>query len=341
MGQETACKRNNIIEAEGRGTQCRLGTWIDRQETAGRSASPEDRYLGGPELTDRRSHQARRRQNKSLVLRVQLSRTLARQPCNPARPPPPGPPCAQTDFRLEKSSEPPAHIAPAGIVLLCILRAVAVTWARLAYFNRQKPQASRLDLIPRRRSSRQNTTMVAVTLTNWPTAGEVVWIHTLKAQLTDIDGKPRRRSRLPVWISTAISRFPAEENSAAAAVAAAKLPPERNTEPLSLSFPAQSTPHKRKSETVTIPTVGSAAAGVLTEEAAQFTARKRDSPRFLKSQSRSFPQRALLPLRLNCFYSARLLPAATSSLRSAISFGYCQFQTLERVLIAAATLPIV
>jgi hypothetical protein len=60
-----------IIEAEGRGTQ--TADWrrwsIERETAATKRRPPKIRYLGVPELTDRRSHQARRRaKHKSLIL---------------------------------------------------------------------------------------------------------------------------------------------------------------------------------------------------------------------------------------------------------------------------------
>ena len=60
-----------IIEAEGRGTQtANWRRWIDREgDGSDEAPSPKIRYLGVPELADRRSHQARRRaKQKSLVL---------------------------------------------------------------------------------------------------------------------------------------------------------------------------------------------------------------------------------------------------------------------------------
>src|SRR6266568_7291834 len=113
-------------------------------------------------------HWARPKATGPSFLRVQLSRTrMADNPAIPPAPPPPGPPPkAQTDFQIgEEFGTARRTLPPAGIVLLCIA-AVAVILGAVAYFNRQKPQASgSIDYVTAVEVPSQNTTMVAVTLT--------------------------------------------------------------------------------------------------------------------------------------------------------------------------------
>ncbi len=125
-------------------------------------------------------------------LRVQLNRKpMAENPVTPPVSPPPGPPPkAQTDFRIgEEFGTARRTLPPAGIVLMCIA-AVAVILGAVAYFNRPKPQAAgSIDFVNAVEVPGQNATMVAVTLTLHNSGQGSLWIHTLKAQLTDADGK--------------------------------------------------------------------------------------------------------------------------------------------------------
>jgi hypothetical protein len=112
-------------------------------------------------------------------------------PVNPSPATPTGQPLkSQTDFRIgEEFGTARRNLPPAGIVLLCIA-AVALILGGIAYLTRQKPQAAgSIDFITAVEVPGQNSTMVAVTLTLHTNAGEPLRIHTLKAQLTDADGK--------------------------------------------------------------------------------------------------------------------------------------------------------
>jgi hypothetical protein len=125
-------------------------------------------------------------------LRVQLTRNpMADNPVTPPAAPPPGPPPkSQTDFQIgEEFGTARRTLPPAGIVLMCIA-AVAIILGALAYFNRQKPQAAgSIDSVMAVEVPGQNATMVAVTLTLHNKGERSFWVHTLKARLTDADGK--------------------------------------------------------------------------------------------------------------------------------------------------------
>jgi hypothetical protein len=102
-----------------------------------------------------------------------------------------GPPqTPQTDFRIgEEFGTARRNLPPVGIVLLC-LTTVALIVAGFAYFNRQRPQGGgSIDFISAVEVPGQNSTMVAVTLTLRNSAEKPLWVHTLKAELTDANGK--------------------------------------------------------------------------------------------------------------------------------------------------------
>lgn len=117
---------------------------------------------------------------------------MADVPTPPPAPPPSGPPLqSQTDFRIgEEFGTARRNLPPAGIVLLCIT-AVAVVVGAFAYFNRAKPQGagSSIDFVTAVEMPGQNSTMVALTLTLHNSGDKPLWIHSLKVQLTDADGK--------------------------------------------------------------------------------------------------------------------------------------------------------
>jgi hypothetical protein len=80
------------------------------------------------------------------------------------------------------------NLPPAGIVLISIA-AVAVILGIVAYFNRQKPQgAGSIESVTAVEVPGQNTTMVAITLTLRNSGEKPLWIHTVKARLTNADG---------------------------------------------------------------------------------------------------------------------------------------------------------
>jgi hypothetical protein len=99
-------------------------------------------------------------------------------------------PNSRTDFRIgEEFGTARRNLPPAKIVLLCIV-AITVILGVYAYFNRQKPQgAGSIDGVAAVEVTGQNSTMVAITLTLRNSGKRSLWIHTLKAQLTDADGK--------------------------------------------------------------------------------------------------------------------------------------------------------
>ncbi len=113
---------------------------------------------------------------------------------NPANPPPTPPseppPKAQTDFQIgEEFGTARRTLPPAGIVLVCIA-SIAVILGAVAYFNRPKQQAAgSIDSVNAVEVLGQNMTMVAVTMTLRNGGKRSFWIHTLKARLTDADGK--------------------------------------------------------------------------------------------------------------------------------------------------------
>jgi hypothetical protein len=175
----------------------------------------------------------------------------------PATPPSAPPPNAQTDFQIgEEFGTARRTLPPAGIVLLCIV-AVAVILGVFAYFYRPKPQAAgSIDFISAVEVPSQNSTMVAVTLTLRNNGERSLWIHTLKAQLTDVDGKTfDDEAASAVDFDRYFQAFPAlKEQSQPALSPEAKLPPgaeQRGT--IIVSFPVSKDAFdKRKSVTVTV-----------------------------------------------------------------------------------------
>jgi hypothetical protein len=183
---------------------------------------------------------------------------MADTPSIPPPAPPPGPrPKAQSDFHIgEEFGTARRTLPPAGIVLLCIV-AVAVILGALAYFYRPKPQAAgSIDFITGAEVPSQNSTMVAVTLTLSNHGERSLWIHTLKAQLTDADGKTYEdEAASAVDFDRYFQAFPAlKEQSQPALSPETKLPPgaeQRGT--IIVSFPiTKDVFDKRKSVTVTV-----------------------------------------------------------------------------------------
>jgi hypothetical protein len=135
--------------------------------------------------------------------------------------------------------------------------AVAVILGVFAYFYRPKPQAAgSIDFISAVEVPSQNSTMVAVTLTLRNNGERSLWIHTLKAQLTDVDGKTfDDEAASAVDFDRYFQAFPAlKEQSQPALSPEAKLPPgaeQRGT--IIVSFPVSKDAFdKRKSVTVTV-----------------------------------------------------------------------------------------
>jgi len=175
----------------------------------------------------------------------------------PAAPPPGPPPKAPSDFQIgEEFGTARRTLPPAGIVLLCIV-AVAVILGVLTYFYRPKPQAAgSIDFITAAEVPSQNSTMVAVTLTLRNDGERSLWIHTLKAQLTDADGKTfEDEAASAVDFDRYFQAFPAlKEQSQPALSPETKLPSgaeQRGT--IIVSFPmTKDAFDKRKSVTVIV-----------------------------------------------------------------------------------------
>jgi hypothetical protein len=147
-------------------------------------------------------------------------------------------------------------LPPAGIVLICIA-AVAVILGAIAYFNRQKPQATgSIDGVSAVEVPGQNTTMVAITLTLHNKGEKSLWIHTIKAQITDADGKSfDDEAASGVDFDRYFQAFPAlKENVQPALLPETKLMPgaeQRGT--IIVNFPlTKDAVDKRKSVAVTI-----------------------------------------------------------------------------------------
>jgi hypothetical protein len=139
---------------------------------------------------------------------------------------------------------------------MCIA-AVAVILGVVAYFNRQKPQgAGSIDFVSAVEVPGQNSTMVAVTLTLHNSGERSLWIHTLKAQLTDADGKTfDDEAASAVDFDRYFQAFPVlKENTQPPLSPEAKLPPgveQRGT--IIVSFPVTKDAFdKRRSVAVTI-----------------------------------------------------------------------------------------
>jgi hypothetical protein len=183
---------------------------------------------------------------------------MADTPAPPPPSPPTGPqPTAQTDFRIgEEFGTARRNLPPAGIVLICIA-AVAVILGAIAYFNRQKPQATgSIDGVSAVEVPGQNTTMVAITLTLHNKGEKSLWIHTIKAQITDADGKTfDDEAASGVDFDRYFQAFPAlKENVQPALLPETKLMPgaeQRGT--IIVNFPlTKDAVDKRKSVAVTI-----------------------------------------------------------------------------------------
>jgi hypothetical protein len=183
---------------------------------------------------------------------------MSEAPVNPPSSPPTGPlPKSQTDFRIgEEFGTARRNLPPAGIVLLC-LAVVAVLVGGYAYFHRAQPQgAGSIDFVSAVEVPGQNSTMVAVTLTLHNSGEKPLWIHTLKAQLTDAEGKTfDDEAASSVDFARYYQAFPAlKDNSQPALTPEAKLLPGA-TQPgtIIVSFPiTKDNFDKRKSITATI-----------------------------------------------------------------------------------------
>lgn len=183
---------------------------------------------------------------------------MAENPANPPAAAPPGPPPkAQTDFQIgEEFGTARRTLPPAGIVLLCIV-AVAVIVGIFAYFYRPKAQAAgSIDFITAVEVPGQNSTMVAVTLTLRNHGERSLWIHTLKAQLTDADGKRfEDEAASAVDFDRYFQAFPdLKKQSQPPLSPEAKLPPgAEQAGTIIVSFPVTKDAFdKRKSVTVTV-----------------------------------------------------------------------------------------
>lgn len=183
---------------------------------------------------------------------------MADSPATPPPPRPPGPPPkSQNDFQIgEEFGTAKRNLPPAGIVLLCIAT-VAVILGVFAYFNRPKPQgAGSIDFVTAVDVPGQNTTMVAVTLTLHNYGKRPLWIHTLKAQLTDPDGNVTEdEAASAVDFDRYFQAFPVlKENTQPALAPETKLLPgaeQKGT--IIVSFPiTKEAFDKRKSVAVTI-----------------------------------------------------------------------------------------
>jgi hypothetical protein len=118
---------------------------------------------------------------------TQPAPTPAATPAPPSAPPPR--PAQQRDFYIgDEFGTAKRNLPPAGIVLICIA-AVAVVVALVSFQQRAKHQGGgSIDLVSAVEIPGQNMVLVAVTVTLRNHAKNPLWIHTLKAQLTDADG---------------------------------------------------------------------------------------------------------------------------------------------------------
>jgi hypothetical protein len=115
------------------------------------------------------------------------STPIAATPISPPTPTPPSEP--PTEFHIgEEFGTAKRNLPPAGIVLICIA-VVAIVVAIIAFQQRAKPQGGgSIDFVSAAEVPGQNVVFVAVTITLHNTADKSLWIHTLKAQLTAVDG---------------------------------------------------------------------------------------------------------------------------------------------------------
>ena len=114
---------------------------------------------------------------------------MADQPVPPApQPLPPAEPA--TEFNIgDEFGTAKRNLPPAGIVLICIA-AVAVLVGIFSFQQRAKPQgAGSIDFVTAAEVPGQNLILSAVTLTLHNSGEKPLWIHTLKARLTNADGK--------------------------------------------------------------------------------------------------------------------------------------------------------
>jgi hypothetical protein len=183
---------------------------------------------------------------------------MADNPTPPVVPPAPGSsPNPRTDFRIgEEFGTAKRNLPPAGIVLLCIA-VIALIVGIFSYFHRAKPQgAGSIDLITAVEVAGQNSSMVAITLTLHNNGEKPLWIHMLKATLTDAEGKPfEDEAASGVDFDRYFQAFPAlKENTAPALTPEVKLAPgaeQKGT--MIVSFPVtKDAIDKRKLLTVTI-----------------------------------------------------------------------------------------
>jgi hypothetical protein len=195
---------------------------------------------------------------------------MADTPASSSPSPPGPPPKAQTDFRIgEEFGTARRNLPPAGIVLICIA-AVAVILGAIAYFNRQRPQATgSIDGVSAVEVPGQNTTMVAITLTLRNTGEKPLWIHTIKARMTGADDKTfDDEAASGVDFDRYFQAFPAlKENVQPPLLPEAKLQPgteQKGT--IIVNFPVtKDAVDKRKSVAVTIQPYDQPLAVVLTK----------------------------------------------------------------------------
>jgi hypothetical protein len=116
----------------------------------------------------------------------ELDPSLSPSP-DPLAPPKPAP---STDFHIgEEFGTARRNLPPAGIVAMCIA-AVAIILGILAFTERPKPQGSgSIDFVTAAEVPGQNMILAAITVTLRNSTARPLWIHTVKAQLTTVDGR--------------------------------------------------------------------------------------------------------------------------------------------------------
>jgi len=186
---------------------------------------------------------------------------MSDQPVPPSAappPPPPGPaPQPPIPFNIgEEFGTAKRSLPPAKILVIC-LAAVAVVAGVIAFLERAKPQgAGSIDYINAVEVPGQNTVLAAVTLTLRNSGDKAFWVHTMKARLTDSDGKIYDdEAASGVDLDRYAQAFPVlKENSQAPLLLETKLLPgaeQKGT--LVVSFPVtKRTFDQRKSLTVSI-----------------------------------------------------------------------------------------
>jgi hypothetical protein len=147
---------------------------------------------------------------------------------SPAPPPSASSTGPQTSFRIgEEFGTAKRNLPPAGIVLLCIA-VIALVVGVFAYFHRAQPQGTgSIDFVNAVDVPGQNIVMVAVTVTLRNGGEKPLWIHTVKVQLTDANGKTfDDEAASSVDFARYFQGFPAlKENSQAPLAPEAKLLP--------------------------------------------------------------------------------------------------------------------